>query len=484
KNAKYLVRIYNQPPTPNAIYMPEGANAALNVGNIAYSPNATKLYYTQCEQKDKVSTRCDIYVSKYENYKWSTAQILPAPVNNHSFTNTHPCIAYDAQGNELLIFSSDRSGGYGGMDLWFCRVEKDGTYSDPQNMGAKINTRGNEVTPFFDFNKKKLYYSSDWLYGFGGYDIFETREQNGYWLEPVNLLQPVNTAQNDLYYSVAPDNSKAYITSNRVGSYFIEAATCCNDIYAYGSGKKIEPKLDTPAVAIKDTTPVTQLPPVAQVETTPAKPDEPVGPVPVPPAPATTTTDKLKKINQTLPVLYFDNDEPDARTLSDTTKLDYKQTYEAYASKIFEYEREFSKGMKGNAKAEAKNTVDSLFTNKVDKGFYDLIAFSSQLLDLLKSGNKIEVTIKGYCSPLNYSAYNMKLGYRRVASLENYLYHYQAGILLPYISSGQLVLKRISFGKETAPKDISDNLNDTRNSVYNPRAALERRVEVLSVELK
>ena len=126
----------------------------------------------------------------------------------------------------------------------------------------------------------------------------------------------------------------------------------------------------------------------------------------------------------------------------------------------------------------------TFFAQKVDQGFYNLVAFSSQLLDLLRSGSKVEVTIKGYCSPLNFSEYNIKLGYRRVASLKNYFNHYQDGILLPYLANGSLILKSVSFGKETAPKDISDKLQDLRNSVYNPRAALERRVEIISVELK
>jgi hypothetical protein len=120
----------------------------------------------------------------------------------------------------------------------------------------------------------------------------------------------------------------------------------------------------------------------------------------------------------------------------------------------------------------------------VDKGFYDLVAFTSELYDLLKAGNKIDVTIKGFCSPLNYNQYNIKLGYRRVASLRNYFFHYRDGVLLPYIGSGALTLKNESFGEETAAKNISDNRLDKRNSVYNPLAATERRVEIISVELK
>ncbi|MBK8658201.1 MAG: PD40 domain-containing protein [Bacteroidetes bacterium] len=105
------------------------------------------------------------------------------------------------------------------MDIWISKRNADGTYQNAVN-ATDINTKGNEVTPFYDVNAKKLFFSSDWLYGFGGYDIFETSGEFTQWQKPMNLMQPVNTPQNDLYYSVALDNSKAYITSNRKGSYF------------------------------------------------------------------------------------------------------------------------------------------------------------------------------------------------------------------------------------------------------------------------
>jgi hypothetical protein len=480
KKENYRVRIYNQQPNPEKIYMPEGADPSLNIGNGVYAPGSKQFYFTQCEQKDKASTRCDIYVSKYENYKWLPAEKLS--INNPNATSTQPGIGFDTHGNEVLFFASDRPGGEGGLDLWASTVGADGSYGAPVNLGKPVNTPGNEITPFYDINSKRLFFSSDWHYGFGGYDIFETSTTGQGWRTPENLLQPVNSSQNDLYYSIAFDNSKAFITSNRVGSYFIEAETCCNDIYAYNTGKKIEKRADTITIAKKDTvnsgltvgTPTNARDAIPPLVPTNHQPEAPK-----------TIAQKLKRIQKYVPLaLYFHNDEPDCCNLRDTTALDYKQTYEAYEGLRFEYERNFSKGLKGHGKDAAKGEIDSLFTNKVDKGFYNLVAFSAELLDLLQSGASMEVTIKGYCSPLNYSEYNIKLGYRRVASLKNFFYHYREGIFLPFIAGGKLALKSVSFGKETAPKTVSENRLDTRNSVYNPAAALERRVEIISVETK
>ena len=487
KDGKYLVRIYNQAPNPEKIHMPNGSNADLNIGNGAYAPDSKTFYFTQCEQKTKVANRCDIYVTHYENYKWSDAEKLS--INDGSATNTQPAFGYDNNGQPVLFFASDRSGGEGGLDIWVSKINKDHTYGEPVNAGKVINTQGNEITPFYDTNDKTFYFSSDWHYGFGGYDIFKTKGEYNRWTTPVNLMQPVNTAQNDLYYTGTLDDSRMYLTSNRKGSYFIEAETCCNDIYAYNTGKKIDHKIDTAVVANVPSTP----------KDTPLVVKETVVPVTNPvmlhdtPAIAQVQPEQprqfidvaVKKVKQMLPVeLYFHNDEPECCNLRDTTKLDYKETYEAYSALQGLYRKEFSKGLKGSDKTAAENQINDLFSREVDKGFYDLVAFSAQLLDIVKAGNKIEITIKGYCSPLHQNDYNMKLGYRRVASLRNYFFHYRDGALLPYISNGTLVLKSESLGKETAPKTVSDKLEDTRNSVYNPAAALERRVEIVSVEVK
>jgi outer membrane protein OmpA-like peptidoglycan-associated protein len=479
KNEKYLVRLYNQPPNPEAVFMPNGAKAELNIGNGAYSPDSRKFFFTQCEQKDKSATRCDIYVSKYENYKWTSAEKLSDHVNNPAASNTQPSQGYDLSGNEVLFFSSDREGGQGNMDIWISKLNADGTYQQAVNAGATINTPGNEVTPFYDVNNKKLFFSSDWHYGFGGFDIFETKGESTTWTVPQNLLQPINTAQNDLYYSVAVDNSRAYITSNRKGSYFITAETCCNDIYAYNTGKKIQrgpvAKAETAVVTARKDSAITAA--VLRDSISIVQTGRVIEPRKV-------VEDRLKRIREVIPVLYFHNDKPNAKTLSDTTKLDYKETYEAYSALRNEYIREFSRPLKKEDKPEAEKEIKTFFDEKVDQGFYNLIAFSSQLLSLLQDGNTVEITIKGYCSPLNYNKYNINLGYRRVASLRNYFFHYRDGILLPYVQSGKLILKTVSFGEETAAKNISDSRIDVRNSVYSPAAALERRVEVISVELK
>jgi len=462
KKPDYKVRLYNQPPNPELVYMPNGVDAQLNIGNGAYSLDTKQFYFTQCEAAAKGTSRCDVYVSRFDNYKWSNAEKLS--INDPSATSTQPAVGKDEQGEPVLYFSSDRVGGEGGLDIWSSRINADGSFDIPKNLGKIINTAGNEITPFFDTQHNELYFSSDWHYGFGGYDIFVTQQRNGAWSTPANLLQPINTSQNDLYYVLSADNSKAYITSNRKGSYFIEAETCCNDIYAYNTKRKTNlPDTSTKPQIVQEILPT----PVRDMSSRELFDGE------------------LKKMKQLLPVtLYFHNDEPDARSLSDTTLLDYKTTYERYVAMEREYIQSFSNGLTKAEKEQAQQQVIDFFNQKVEQGFYDLIAFTAQTLRLLEQGQKIEITIQGHCSPLNYNLYNINLGYRRIASLRNYFYHYRDGELNTYLSNGQLVLKNISMGEEKAAIGISDDRLDTRNSVYHPNAAIERRVEIISVEVK
>ena len=414
---------------------------------------------------------------------------MPARLDNNinfpGYTATQPNIGKDPDGTEVLYYVSDRPGGAGKTDIWMAVINKDGSYHAPVNLGPTINTPDEEFSPYFDSRERKLYFASNWHYGFGGLDMFESVLQDGLWSTTKNLGPEINSAQNDFYFYKSTDRSKNYFASNRKGSLFIKAETCCNDLWMYETGEKTE-RIDTPPAIVKSDTPPARL---DTAQLTEHKKDSLIAPTPslalVDTAPKIFIDRTVKKIKQLLPVtLYFHNDEPECCNLRDTTALNYVTSYQGYWNLLTKYEREFTKGLKAGERTEAEHEVFTLFTDKVEKGYYDLIQFSAQLLDLLQSGQKLEVTIQGYCSPLNYNAYNIKLGYRRIASLRNYFYHYRDGILVPYIKSNKLRLQNESMGEEKAARTVSDSREDTRNSVYNPAAALERKVEIISVEIK
>jgi len=155
--------------------------------------------------------------------------------------------------------------------------------------------------------------------------------------------------------------------------------------------------------------------------------------------------------------------------------------YQSYINLVNEYETEFVKGAKVNEKASAQKHIQSWFGDTVEYNFRQLIHFSSLLLNELQQGKKVSITITGYCSPLNFNEYNLHLGNRRVNSLLNFFYTYRGGVLLSYLNDGKLLFEKVSAGEEKTSKEVSDKLEDLRNSVYSPDAARERRVEILKV---
>ncbi|MBS1595419.1 MAG: hypothetical protein JST90_13970 [Bacteroidetes bacterium] len=503
KKETYLARIYIAPADYSSAHvMDVPGDPARHIANGAYNNAKTRFYFTQCEAANKQpgQLRCDLYVSQVKGSTLSAPDKLDSTINLPGYTTTQPNIGSDERGNEVLYFVSDRPGGQGKTDIWMSTL-RDGRPEPPTNLGAAVNTIDEEFSPFYDSQTRQLYFASNWHYGYGGLDIFTTTYQNGSWTAPKNLGQAVNSPQNDFYFYKSWDRSKNYFASNRKGSQYIKAETCCNDIWMYDTGEHIDIPPSADSTIAVDTTPVAALhrdtiPATAQVTAdtlvSAPHPDRQLDSARVAQlkqliadTPKTYIDRSISEMKQLLPVtLYFHNDEPECCNLRDTTALNYVETYQSYWRLLDRYKKEFSKGLSAGSKTEAEREVFDLFTQKVDKGYYDLIHFSRQLLDALQSGKKIEITIQGYCSPLNYNLYNIKLADRRIASLKNYFYHYHDGMLVYFMDKGQLVLKGEALGEENAPKSVSDKLEDTRNSVYNPAAALERKVEIVSVEVK
>ncbi|MCU0355602.1 MAG: Ig-like domain-containing protein, partial [Cytophagales bacterium] len=177
--------------------------------------------------------------------------------------------------------------------------------------------------------------------------------------------------------------------------------------------------------------------------------------------------------------LYFNNDHPNPRTTTDNTSLTYGQTYEAYVAQKGKFESEYSKGA-SDADA-AKQEVGAFFDEKVKKGFDELTALSDKLLDKLKEGNKVEITVTGFASPLASNEYNKNLTSRRVSSIENHLRTYKNGQFKEYMDKGMLVVTEQTSGEEAARQGISDDRTNTRASWYSPSASAERRVEITNV---
>src|SRR5690606_10436111 len=118
---------------------------------------------------------------------------------------------------DFLLFASDRASGRGGMDLWYVELDKEGEVRPRiRNLGSRINTKGEELSPWFDIGDTTFYFASNWHDGFGGFDIHASKGFPGN-LEPVrNLGTGINTPADDYYFTYHAPDSTGYFASNRI----------------------------------------------------------------------------------------------------------------------------------------------------------------------------------------------------------------------------------------------------------------------------
>ncbi len=211
-----------------------------HVGNGNFGPDKKSFYFTRCWDEKRLNIVCHIYVSEYKDGAWQEPISLGLEINQPGYSSTHPNIAIDDKGQEVLYFASNQPGGRGGMDIWYAIKKKSGGYGAARNAGSKINTDRDEATPFFDLEKDSLYFSSNGHAGVGGYDIFKTAGSQSRWTEPENIGYPFNSPADDMYYRINQDRVSGFVVSNRKGIISVKSETCCDDIFRFQPPK---PKL-------------------------------------------------------------------------------------------------------------------------------------------------------------------------------------------------------------------------------------------------
>lgn len=157
----------------------------------------------------------DLYISYQTPQGWSEPINLGSQINTE-FWESSPSLSSD---KNTLYFSSDRPGGYGGKDLYVSHRLPNGKWSEALNMGASVNTTGDELAPFIHADNNTLYFTSDGLPGYGGSDLFVMRRKNVVeWNAPENLGYPINTIENDGSLFIASNGVDAFYSSDRADS--------------------------------------------------------------------------------------------------------------------------------------------------------------------------------------------------------------------------------------------------------------------------
>lgn len=226
----------------------EGSVSITKEGNVIYF--SSESFNENLFNKDKVKKikfgQVNIYKASKENGKWGSMTSLP--FNSKMFSSGNPSIDSDGK---TLYFASNMPGSIGGTDIWKVTINNDGTYGNPENLGNKINTVENENFPFIADNNV-LYFSSNGLTGFGGFDIFSVDlNKNGM---PNNLGKPVNTEKNDFAFSYNKETNIAFLSSNRSGKDHIYSAVpiCKMEILTVVKNAKTKTTLSDARVVILD----------------------------------------------------------------------------------------------------------------------------------------------------------------------------------------------------------------------------------------
>jgi outer membrane protein OmpA-like peptidoglycan-associated protein len=391
------------------------------------------------------SKHTGIYLSTKQNGAWSEPKALGENVNVPGYNSMQPYITADGK---YLLFSSNRPGGMGKNDLWYC-VMTSGVPGSARNMGTTINTKDDEQAPFYDAEKNLLIFSSDGRVGLGGLDFFSSEGDFGTWSAPVNMGKPLNSAKDDVYYT-ALDNSHpfaaGFISSDR-------ESICCLEVFSIKRVRKMASGL------IVDCD--TQLPLEGATVTL-------------------VDTVRRKTIRKT--------------TLDATGRYSFEVDPQRYYKIIAEKENYFTKAIYFNT--ESLDRTDSLNNPSLCLKHYEIekpIVLNNiyydfnkatlreeskrvldSVVDILKDNPKITIEMSAHTDSVGSAKYNEKLSQARAQSCVDY-------IISKGISSDRLIAKGYGKSKPIAPNSLPNHKDNPEGRQLNRRTefkVLKRQVQV------
>jgi len=337
---------------------------------------------------------CDIYIfkkGKAENLSEKHPDVF---VSNY---NSQPNF-FTIDQQDYLSFTSNRKDGFGGLDIWFLLIDKDGGLGMPLNAGKKINSPADEITPYFNTEKSTLFFSSnDTNYTLGGFDIFYSEGIPNNW----SLKKPMydfNSKSDDIYFEYFDDYS-GYFSSNRPNDDNNYCDSCCSNIFTFTISK-------------------------------PKKQSNP-----------------FSSYSEFLPLnLYFDNDSPKIDSYN-SSPINYKESYVNYFMKTDEYSN--------------YNPNNSLFFEDSLKGnFNQLNKLLHRLHHELENGYFVDIKIKGYASQLADSTYNIELSSVRIKSLISYFLSFQNGFLAQFYNNDMLKISEVPLGESQIKSQPTQNIKE------------------------
>lgn len=215
QDAEYLCDLYYTEKTDTVWSPPVNFRSPVNTDaheGAAYYSEDGSIYFTRWN--DINPKESFIYKSKSNGSMFFQGMKLNESINLTGYRTIQPCL--NADGSKLY-FSSNRPGGQGGYDLWYCTIDANGITGTPKNMGPPINTAGDEMTPFIHPVSGTLYFSSNGLPGLGGLDVFKCdfNSADSLFAFPKNMNAPINSSKDDAYFILERTSGKGFFASDR-----------------------------------------------------------------------------------------------------------------------------------------------------------------------------------------------------------------------------------------------------------------------------
>jgi len=182
-------------------------NTFLSDGPLTFSVVDSSLYFTRALNLEDDYSNLGVFVAKLTNDSFATPKSFQ--YNNITYSVGHPSLN---ESSDVLVFASDMPGGKGKSDLYVCYFENE-SWSPPVSLGDSVNTSFKESFPFL--HKNQLYFSSNRDGGFGGLDLYRCTYNGNYWTKPVLLDEPINSSANDFSIFLIDGMQEGYLSSNR-----------------------------------------------------------------------------------------------------------------------------------------------------------------------------------------------------------------------------------------------------------------------------
>ncbi len=236
KEGDYYLKIYSSKPGKDGEWeTAKPLESKINregyhSGNPSITEDGSRMFFTRSQLTGNDLSESKIFMSINKAQNWGAPVELTGINGNYIAKQAAPGVVF---GKEVLFFSSNMDGGFGGFDIYYADRINDESYGLPVNLGPLVNSTLDDETPFYLNNN--LYFSSTGHPGLGGFDIFRSEWNGQEWGKPANLGAGYNSSYDDIFFSVNEDGKLGFLVSNRPDedSKSLKSKTCCDDIYQF-----------------------------------------------------------------------------------------------------------------------------------------------------------------------------------------------------------------------------------------------------------